>query len=171
MAILSDFSLGMIFPDIGYSVWRTRIGKSRVEQFFSVQVGDLDVLADTQLKDQLQDQLKTGFDAAVSQLRKEQQVIDKEKEKEFTPETPNKSDNNNNNNNNNNNKTRGRSKSDPETQKKTKCMTLIVSSRHYKTHNIRSDRDFQFTVSTPFKGYTANTMSVFNYQWTRRIPA
>merc|ERR1712176_1111347 len=86
LAVLSNFSLGMIFPHVGYSIWRTKIGRTRVEQFFSVQVGDLDVLADTQLKEQLQQSLKSGFSAAMSQLKKEQQLIDAEKEKEFTPE-------------------------------------------------------------------------------------
>ena len=72
IAVLSHFSLGMIFPDLGYSIWRTKIGKARAEQFFSVQVGDIDVLADTLLKEQLQSQLEATFDAALSQLRKEQ---------------------------------------------------------------------------------------------------
>lgn len=72
IAVLSKFSLGMIFPDLGYSIWRTKIGRMRAEQFFSVQVGDIDVLADTLLKDQLQSQMAATFDAALSQLRKEQ---------------------------------------------------------------------------------------------------
>ena len=49
-------------------------------------------------------------------------------------------------------------------------MTLLISSRHFKTHTI-THSPYKFTVQTPFRGYNADTQTVFNYQWTRRIPA
>ena len=140
-----------------------------------MQVGDLDVLADTQLKEQLQHQLKSGFTAAMSQLKKEQLLIDQEKEKEFTPE-PAPTNNPTKQENVEKTRKRQRSKSDPkisskeEPTKRSKSMTLLISSRHYKSQSITT-REFKFSVSQPFEGYNADTMSAFNYQWTRRIPA
>eukprot|EP00485_Elphidium_margaritaceum_P001967 CAMPEP_0202698140 /NCGR_PEP_ID=MMETSP1385-20130828/11417_1 /ASSEMBLY_ACC=CAM_ASM_000861 /TAXON_ID=933848 /ORGANISM="Elphidium margaritaceum" /LENGTH=1549 /DNA_ID=CAMNT_0049354771 /DNA_START=775 /DNA_END=5424 /DNA_ORIENTATION=- len=191
LAILSDFSLGMIFPDKGYSIWRTRIGRSRIEQFFSVQVGDVDVLADTQLRDELQHQIRTGVLSAVDQLRKEQEKIDAQKEKEFTPEPVSSSTNADGGEKSEKQKqkqnmsvptstARARSKSDPEKPShidtdgdayvKTKSMTLLISSRHYKTQTF-THAPYKFTVDQPFPGYNPQSMTVFNYQWTRRIPA
>merc|ERR1712176_1662790 len=47
-----------------------------------------------------------------------------------------------------------------------------ISSRHYKSQTTGiSARNFKFCVEQPFEGYNADTMSAFNYQWTRRIPA
>ena len=227
MAVLTEFTFGSVFPDMGCSVWRTKIGKQRAEQFFSIQVRDMDILADTDLKLQIQNKIKTGFEQAVTQLQKEtekEQRQEKEKEKLDAILKAKEKEKQNEKNKEGNDDTSVTTKTTKTTsgttpksnattpgkttttttatatassegttpqqseqskqsrrkgsshrhrhrekRERDRTMTLLISSRHYKAQTFASD--FIFDVAHPFPGYTSETMSVFNFQWTRRLPA
>ena len=143
MAVVTGFTFGSIFPDVGCSIWGTKIGKKCSEQFFSIQLRDMNILADTNLKSQIQKEIITGFEQVVTQLQQESNLITQNKDKSDTTAS---------------------SPVDNDT------MMLLISSRSRHSRQHTFSGNFEFSVSSPFPGYTSETATVFNFQWTRRLP-
>ncbi|ETO21035.1 hypothetical protein RFI_16169 [Reticulomyxa filosa] len=161
MAVFSDFSFGMINLEPGESVWNTKIGK-RAEQFVSIQMRDMDILADTNLKQMLQEELKSTLSATIQELREQHKEENEEgslnePHVETAAATDSKSKD-----------TKTTTTTTTTAADDSPYMTLVVSSRHFKPHTFISN--FVFSLATPFAGFQGDAMAVLNFQLTRRLP-